>query len=343
MNLIHGECLEQMDELIAQGVIVDAIITDPPYGTTACKWDSVIPFDEMWIRLNKLIKPNGAIVLFWSQPFTTKLINSNIEKFSHQWIWQKEQWANPLLANIMPMKNFEDIIVFVNEYKNYDYENKNPLREYFKEVMEFIGLTKKRIIDKIGQKADHTFRVNSTQYWLCTEKTYLEIIEVFWIDKMGGFKSFEELQELNNSFNKTLEKFERVYNPQKTKWTKYKSWSWFMKHTWTFKDWWTISDERYPTCIIKFNTEKSKSQHPTQKPVALMEYLIKTYTNENETVLDFTSGSFSTCVAADNTNRKWIGIEMSDEYCKIWKERLIKNRLDNKLDLLDFTILNKPV
>jgi len=314
-----------MDKLIEQWIKVDAIITDPPYGTTSCKWDSVIPFDAMWERLNKLIKPNWAIVLFWSQPFTTKLINSNIEKYSHQWIWQKEQGANPLLANIMPMKNFEDIIVFVNEYKNYDYDNKNPLRKYFKEIMEFIWLNIKQINTTLKhRRAEHTFYVNSTQFWLCTEKTYLELIEMFWINNMEWFKTFSELQEINQVFNKTLEKFERVYNPQKTKWTKYKSWAGFMKHTWTFKDWWIISDERYPTSIIKFNTEKSNSQHPTQKPVALMEYLIKTYSNEWETVLDFTAGSGTTGLAAKNTNRNYILIEKEKEYIDIIKERLWK-------------------
>ena len=111
-RLIQGDCLEVMDELIKEGVIVDAIITDPPYGTTACKWDTVIPFDEMWKRLNKLIKPNGAIVLFGSEPFSSALRMSNIKNYKYDWIWDKKKGGNPLLSKIQPIKITENILVF---------------------------------------------------------------------------------------------------------------------------------------------------------------------------------------------------------------------------------------
>ena len=120
MNKIYqGDCLEVMDYLIEQEVLVDAIITDPPYGTTACKWDSVIPFDEMWLRLNKLIKPNGAIVLFGSQPFTSALVMSNPKMFKYEWVWETHKGKNPMFAKIQPMKIHENILVFGDGKINY--------------------------------------------------------------------------------------------------------------------------------------------------------------------------------------------------------------------------------
>ena len=302
MKLINWDCLEEMDKLIEQWVVVDSIITDIPYNTTACAWDKLIPFDEMWLRLNKLIKPNWAIVLFGSQPFTTKLINSNIEKYSHQWIWEKEQGANPLLANIMPMKNFEDIIVFINEYKNYDYENKNPLRDYFKEVMEFIGLNLKQINTKLWhRRAEHTFYIDSTQYGLCTEKTYLELIDVFGIDQVNEFKEFAELKEIDNQFKKRFAS--------------------------TFNLW---EGNKYKSNILKYKKD-CNGFHPTQKPILLLEDLIKTFSNENDLVVDLTMGSGSTGVACVNTNRNFIGIEMNDTYFDIAQERIQKAKNELKL------------
>jgi DNA modification methylase len=192
--LYNGEALEVMDKLIAEGVVVDAIITDPPYGTTACKWDSVIDFEEMWERLNKLIKPNGAIVLFGSEPFSSALRMSNIKNYKYDWVW-------------------------VNK------------------------------VTKQGSKIT---------------------------DNIGGGK-------------------------RKT--------SYIQTHT------------NYPRNILEFSKDRP-STHPTQKPVALMEYLIKTYTNEGDTVLDFTMGSGSTGVACKNTNRKFIGIEMDKGYFGIAKKRI---------------------
>lgn len=119
-RLIQGDCLKVMDDLIAEGIKVDAIITDPPYGTTACKWDAVIPFNEMWDRLNKLIKPNGAIALFGSQPFTSKLICSNIEKFKYEWVWSKSNPANIGCAKIQPLKYHENIVVFYNKQTTFN-------------------------------------------------------------------------------------------------------------------------------------------------------------------------------------------------------------------------------
>jgi len=248
MKLINWECLEEMDKLIEQWIKVDAIITDPPFWTTACKWDTIIPFDKMWERLNKLIKPNWAIVLFGSEPFSSALRMSNIKNYKYDWIWNKKQSWSFFNAKHQPLKITELIHIFSNSKIKY-----NPQMRKWKMRVKW-GATK-------------------------------EMKTVKWL------------------------------------WVNYK----------------TKSDLYYPINILEYSIAWMKSKnsfvHPTQKSVLLMEYLIKTYSNEWETVLDFTAGSFSTCVAADNTNRKWIGIEMSEEYCKIWKERLLKNRMENKLNL----------
>lgn len=243
-KLYLGDCLEVMDKLIEQGVVVDAIITDPPFGTTKCKWDSVIPFDEMWSRLNKLIKPNGAIVLFSSQPFTSNLVMSNIKNFKYEWIWHKNKGGNPLNAKKIPMKQHENICVFYKKPPTY-----NPIME------ERYGQGKERVKYKV----------------------------------QGG------------RFNK-----DRVYGEVDG----------IVRNT-------QYSELRNPQTVQFFNVERGL--HPTQKPIKLMEYLIKTYTNEGELVLDFTMGSGSTGVACLNINRKFIGIELEEKYFNIAVDRMENN------------------
>ena len=306
MKLINGECLEEMDKLIEQWVKVDAIITDPPYWTMEklnykeqvqvhwldwMKWDIAIEPKQIFERANKLLRKNWKLILFSQEPYTSKLTTEAIPNipFSYRMTWVKDIYWHALLAKKAPLNFTEDILVFS---KNHDTDWIHPLREYFKEVMGFIGWTKKSIIDKIGQKADHTFRVTSTQYWLCTEKTYLELIEVFWIDKMEWFKSFEVLQEVDIKFK---EEYCSVFNLPKGK--------------------------KYKSNILEYKKDYTW-HHPTQKPLALMEDLIYTYTNEWETVLDFTMGSWSTWVWAKNTNRDFIGIELDEDYFNIAKERI---------------------
>ena len=243
-KLYNGDCLEIMDKLIEEGVVFDAIITDPPYGTTACKWDSIIPFDEMWKRLNKLIKDNGAIVLFSSQPFTSSLIMSNVKNFKYEWIWHKNKGGNPLNAKKMPMKQHENICVFYNKFPTY-----HPQME------ERYGQGKERAKYKV---------------------------------QGGRFKDDRVYGGVDNI----------VRNTQ-------------------------YSELRNPQTVQFFNVERGL--HPTQKPVDLLEYLIKTYTNENDLVLDFTMGSGSTGVACLNTNRKFIGIEIEEKYFNIAKDRIENN------------------
>lgn len=243
IKLMQGDCLERMKEI--ESGSVDMILTDPPYGTTACKWDSIIPLEPMWEQLKRIIKPNGAIVMTASQPFTSVLISSNIEMFKHEWVWIKNRGSN--FANTVrePMKEHETVVVFA--IKGWTYN--------------------KQMQPRSG----------------------------------GGLERAKYKVSHNDSERETYRKFEGRPAHQ-------------------------ISDLRVPSSWQKFNVVSGgeKVKHPTQKPLALMEYLIKTYTNEGETVLDFTMGSGSTGVAAKNLNRNFIGIELDEGYFEIAKERIDK-------------------
>jgi len=254
MNLMHGDCLELM-QLIPDGSI-DAIITDPPYGTTACKWDSVIPFDLMWEQLNRIIKPNGAIVLFGSEPFSSALRMSNIKNYKYDWIWEKDTKSNFPQAKHQPLNNIENIIVFSDGYAR----NFPKFSEKLKNIMPYNPQM------TIGSK--------------------------YILPKESNTNGIFSLNHKNGVFTRCK----------------------------------TDTTKRYPYKTIQINTDKNRF-HPTQKPVLLMEYLIKTYTNENETVLDFTMGSGSTGVACVNTNRNFIGIEQDETYFNIAKERISTTQL----------------
>ena len=231
LQLLFGDCLERMKE-IPDGSI-GMVLTDPPYGTTACKWDSVIPFEPMWEQLKRIIKPNGAIVLFGSEPFSSALRMSNIKQYKYDWVWDKKKGGNIMLLKQQPYKVHE-IISFFNTNKDtyYPIMEEQPPR---------------------------------------TGKTYSA-------GEANGIKNYGDL---------------RSY------------------------------DKKYPKSILEVSNANQRGKiHPTQKPVALLEYLIKTYTQEGETVLDFTAGSFSTGVACVNTNRKFIGIEMNEKYFNIGVNRI---------------------
>ena len=240
LNTIYNEdCLEGMKR-IPDGS-VDMILCDLPYGTTACKWDAIIPFEPLWEQYERIIKDNGAIVLTASQPFTSALVMSNPKLFRHSWVWNKRYSANYPQAKNQPMKIHEDIVVFSKKRANY-----TPV------------MTKRDIPIK-----------------------------------KGANKGAEV-------FHSGLDRKDYVGK---------------------------IYDEKYPESIILFPTrQEGKKIHPTQKPVALFEYLIKTYTNENETVLDNCMGSGTTAIACINTNRNYIGFEMDEEYYKASLERIEKHK-----------------
>jgi len=243
IELIQGDCLDKMKGLPDSSV--DAIIADPPYGITACKWDSVIPLDPMWDQLKRVVKPNRAIVMTASQPFTSVLVNSNIKMFKYEWIWEKSVGSNFACLKYQPMKEHENVLVFGKGSIQY-----NPIKQPRK------GSGAKRL--------ETPYLTNSK-----SSDIYGNLV---------GNRAGKE-------YDKNL---------------------------------------RYPSTVQFFNNRASgdRGKHPTQKPVALMEYLIKTYTNEGETVLDFTMGSGTTGVACVNLNRNFIGIELDEKYFKIAEKRI---------------------
>ena len=248
ITLLMGDCLERMKE-IPDGS-VDMILADPPYQITACKWDSIIPLEPMWEQLKRVIKPNGAIVMTASQPFTSVLVGSNLKMFKYDWVWQKPKGTGHLNAKKQPMRDKEDIVVFYAKQCTY-----NPQKvkgEPYK--------------DKAGK--DHSSSTSMTD----------------------SYGSYTNKREDNSGF-------------------------------------------RYPKQVQSFPVVERGTVHPTQKPVALMEYLIKTYTNEGDTVLDFACGSGTTGCAAVNLDRKFIGIELDDGYFNIAKERIQNAIIDKSAKL----------
>ncbi len=242
IELINGDCLEEMKK-IPDGSI-DLILTDPPYGTTACKWDTIIPFEPMWEQLKRIIKPNGAIVLFGTEPFSSMLRTSNIGQYKYDWYWNKNHGANFAQANKRPLNVVEIVSVFYTKPPTYNSQ---------------------KIDNPKGEEKRHRYKPSKQK-------------EVF----VG------QVAMANEYANKG----ER-YEPNKL----------------------------LARSIISFSREH-KPIHPTQKPVALMEYLTKTYTNEGETVLDFTMGSGTTGVACKNLNRNFIGIELDPTYFEIAQKRI---------------------
>lgn len=237
IDLRCGDCLEIMKDIPDKSI--DLILCDLPYGTTACKWDTIIPFEPLWEQYNRIIKDNGAIVLFGSQPFVGKLVFSNIKMYKYELIWEKSNPSNFIMAKKQPLRYHENILVF---YKN------QPI---YNPVMS-IGKKNHAMGKKVGEYHKNSIRGNKVM----TVET-----------KKDGLK--------------------------------------------------------YPKSILRFKSVgRSVLLHPTQKPVPLLEYLIKTYTNEGETILDNCMGSGSTGVACINTNRNFIGIELDEKYFNIACERI---------------------
>lgn len=254
-QLYNGDCLEVMDRLIELGIEVDAIIVDPPYAKTRGKWDVIIPLDEMWERLDKLIKFNGAICIFGNEPYSSIVRASNFIDYKYDWKWVKNRATGFANCNYRPMARYEDIMVFSKA--NASSGGKKNSMIYNPQGLILSGKVKKNTPKRHGLIQNDTNNVGK-----------------------------------NNILMQETEYIQKFTN--------------------------------YPDNILEFNCE-SKYVHPTQKPTSLLEYLIKTYTNENELVLDFTMGSGSTGVACMNINRKFIGIELEEKYFNI-----AVNRIENR-------------
>ena len=242
-DLIRGDCLVEMQKIADNSI--DCIICDLPYGTTQCKWDSIIDLDLLWKEYKRVIKYNGAIVLFAAQPFTSALVMSNPKMFKYDWVWQKPKGTGHLNAKKQPMRDKEDVLVFYKKQCNY-----NPQMTEGEPYKEKSG-------------------------WKGTEG-----YEGYGVDK-------------------------RIGNDNK--------------------------GVRYPKQVQQFNVVERGTLHPTQKPIELLEYLVKTYTNENDTILDNTMGSGTTGVAAKNLNRNFIGIELDDKYFEIAEKRINETQVQTKL------------
>jgi len=323
-----GDCLELMPKIADKSI--DMILCDLPYGTTACKWDTIIPFEPLWKQYKRIIKDNGAIVLTASQPFTSKLVMSNQEMFRYEWIWEKEMGSNPLLANKQPMKSHENILIFQKGSKEItkDLTTFKELRAYALKLREHIKYTRKKMIESIGDgSSQHFFEPFGPQWSLCTLKTYRKIEEVFNIREWFGFIEYIDLQ-------KEYIKEDKKINLQKEKGKPYiaKTGKGNMPHLNRLENNITINNgDRFPKTILRINTERGI--HPTQKPVALFEYLIRTYTNENNTVLDNCAGSMTTAIACIKTNRNWICMEQEEKYCIAGQKRIDAELAQTRLAL----------
>lgn len=242
--LLHGDCLEWMEKFPDKSI--NMILCDLPYGTTACKWDTIIPFEPLWEQYKRVIKPNGAIVLTASQPFTSRLVCSNLDWFKYEWIWIKSKASDFINANYRPMKKHENVLVFSEGNASPGCNNRMPYNP-------------QGIVQQESRK---------------TRKGSLGI---------ARDRDSQQGEYISKGTN-------------------------------------------YPTTPLVIPNE-GKTVHPTQKPVALFEYMIKTYSNENEIVLDNCSGSGTNAIACKNTNRRWICIEKEEKYCEITVKRLKKDEI----------------
>jgi len=306
IKLYKGDCLIESDKIGSGSV--DLILTDLPYGTVKdiknvnhgmsgkCEWDEVIDTNKVYEIANRILRKNGKMVLFCQEPFTTELINKAIPNipFSYRMIWEKDHYANALIAKKAPVNYYEDVLVFS---KTHDTEDLHPLRNYLKECKQKSGMTNKQfnhLFSDYTNKKGNRDRSVLEHYWaaaqfhLPTEEIYKNILQ-----PTGFFPiPYKELKEIDNEFKK---KFASTFN------------------LWEGK--------KYKSNILKYKKDYD-GHHPTQKPVLLLEDLIKTFSNENDLVVDLTMGSGSTGVACVNTSRNFIGIEQDDNYFKIAEQRV---------------------
>ena len=324
IELWQGDCLELMKN-IPDGS-VDLVLTDPPYGTIkgieksraskdcgyrACDWDEIIPTDQMFAGLSRVLRPNGKAILFAQEPYTSTLVKSAIPSlpFLYRAMWYKNTAGNILGAKSAMVNRFEDICLFSKNsgFAFYDFDGRHPLRGYNQRIFEYIGKSIKEITEITGSTYNSHYWTDGFQFSVITEKDYKIFEREFHIEKMQGYLTFAEMTAIKESWEKdTKEKRKKYYEEMNAK---------------------------YPSVFNLWQGGKSKSNvleykkdndgyHPTQKPVALLEDLIQTYSNEGNTVLDFTMGSGSTGVACVNTNRNFIGIELDEGYFNIAKKRI---------------------
>ena len=302
VELYKGDCLIESDKI--QSGSVDLILTDLPYGTVKdiknvnhgmsgkCEWDIVIDTNKIMEIANRILRKNGKMILTAQHPFTNELINckSNVS-FNYSMIWEKDHFANALTAKKAPLNYYEDVLVFS---KKEDTDFKHPLRDYAIKVLDWIEEPRKSVLDYIGMGNIRFFRIKQNEFSKPTKKAYDKIIELFEINEMEGFITYDDILKIDSEYKNTTKS--------------------------TFNLW---EGKKYKSNILKYKKDYT-GHHPTQKPVLLLEDLIKTFSNENDLVVDLTMGSGSTGVACVNTNRNFIGIEMDEKYFEIATERINK-------------------
>ena len=330
-RLFNGDCLEENHQI--EDGAVDLILTDLPYGTMkginerfigygrknhdGHLWDIAITPSKVFEIANRILRKNGKMVLFAQEPYTSELIKNAIPNipFSYRAVWIKDNFANSLLAKKAMVGFFEDILIFS---KQHDFEGLHPLREYSSKLRKFTNYSRLKFTKKLGHRGHQHFmegNKESSQFSLCTLKTYNELIEHFGIDKMKGFRPYEELKRIDNEFK-------REYSS-------------------TFNLW---QGGKYKSNVLEYRKDYN-GYHPTQKPIALLEDLIQTYSNENDLVFDLTMGSGSTGVAARNTKRRFVGIEKDSKYFEIAQMRINKElkapeRIENENGFYQSTIFD---
>ena len=334
-KFLLGDCLELLPSIPDKSV--DMILCDLPYGTTACEWDSIIDMNRLWEQYERVIKDNGNIILTSQGMFTADLMTFKRTWFNHDYVWVKNMHSNFALTGIQPHRIFEDVLVFRPPRKDdLDIQFNLELRTYSHKILSFINMTSKKICEKLGnRKAEHFFYYNTSQFGLCTKETYLELIEHFKIDEMDGFLSYDTLVSMKEKLTYLPYTYNHGATVKKQRITTKNSFI-SARHLGNCSDQEHISREyeNYPKNVLYFDVERGL--HPTQKPVALFEYLIKTYTNENEVVLDNCAGSGTTAIACINTNRRYICMEQNKEYYD-----KAMNRINNHEPLLQMTGSNK--
>lgn len=308
-TLHHGDCLNILPTLQPGGV--DLILCDPPYGTIkgaglnswnddTTQWDNVIEPVALFAACERVLRVNGALILFAQEPYTSRLITNahNNAPFSYRLVWKKEHFGVGLNARKAPVSYFEDVLVF-SKVERYDPKFDHPLREYARRVTTFAGVTATQVDKALGnKKAQHFLTHNGIQFGLPTRDTYNQLIAMYNLTAMPGFLAYEEMKAIHHNWRNNRQLPPRVFNLPPGK--------------------------RHKSNILECARDREK-YHPTQKPVALLEDLIKTYSNPGDTVLDFTMGSGSTGVACLNTGRRFIGIEKDTKYFDIAVNRIEKS------------------
>ena len=306
-KLIKGDCLIESDKI--ESGSVDLILTDLPYGVvkmkeksgnytklnTAEKWDKAIEPIKIFEIANRILRKNGKMILFSQEPYTSRMTIDAIPNvpFSYRMMWEKDNFANGLGVNKAPVSYIEDVLVFSKHFES-EKNDDNPCKEYALKVFKYINKTMKYLKEFYGNNNLSHFYSNGKQFRLCTELTYNNLIKDFKISEMNGFLDYSILKEMNRNYKNTFAS--------------------------TFNLW---EGKKYKSNILKYKKDYN-GFHPTQKPILLLEDLIKTFSNENDLVVDLTMGSGSTGVACVNTKRNFIGIEMDDKYFEIATNRINK-------------------